>query len=82
MKAFKDVDAVTDFPANAVWEEILNAFPDSKVRETLHSVIQIFGPIISIPSQVILTVRSSEDEWFGSVKNHFKVASKLVMVGW
>lgn len=29
---YDDVDAVTDFPACALWEEIYRAFPDAKVN--------------------------------------------------
>jgi len=29
---YEDADAVTDIPSNAFWEEILQAFPDSKVH--------------------------------------------------
>ena len=28
---YKDVDAVTDMPANYFWKQILEAFPDAKV---------------------------------------------------
>ena len=31
-KMYKDVDAVTDFPANTFWKEISEAFPDAKVN--------------------------------------------------
>ena len=34
---YKDVDAVTDLPACGFWEDILRAFPDSKVRDYLVS---------------------------------------------
>nr|XP_039269809.1 uncharacterized protein LOC120344580 [Styela clava] len=51
-----NVDAVMDWPAAAVWENIMEAFPDAKV---------------------ILTVRSSEDEWYESMKNHFEVTNKF-----
>ena len=30
-KMYKDVDAVTDMPANQMWDRILEAFPESKV---------------------------------------------------
>ena len=33
-RMYKDVDAVTDVPASGLWEEILKAFPDAKVRFT------------------------------------------------
>ncbi|XP_077968547.1 uncharacterized protein LOC144422694 [Styela clava] len=52
-----DVDAVMDWPAVAVWEQIMDAFPDAKV---------------------ILMVRSSEDEWYKSMKRHSGIINKYV----
>ncbi|XP_039263571.1 uncharacterized protein LOC120339496 [Styela clava] len=52
-----DVDAVMDWPAVAVWEQIMEAFPDAKV---------------------ILMIRSSEDEWYKSLKNHCEIINKYV----
>nr|XP_039258331.1 uncharacterized protein LOC120334882 [Styela clava] len=54
-QSLEDVDAVMDWPAVAVWEQIMEAFPDAKV---------------------ILTIRSSEDEWYESVKNQYEVGNQ------
>nr|XP_039263590.1 uncharacterized protein LOC120339504 isoform X2 [Styela clava] len=56
-RILRDVDAVIDWPAVAVWEQIMEAFPDAKV---------------------ILTIRSNEDEWYGSMKNQCKVTNNYV----
>ncbi|XP_077975308.1 uncharacterized protein LOC120332494 isoform X1 [Styela clava] len=56
-KFLGEIDAVMDWPAVAVWEQIMGAFPDAKI---------------------ILTVRSTEDEWYESMKKHFEVANQYV----
>nr|XP_039248431.1 uncharacterized protein LOC120326239 [Styela clava] len=58
-RVLENVDAVTDWPALAVWEQIVQAFPDAKV---------------------ILTVRSSEDEWYESMKHQFYVVNKYIEI--
>lgn len=34
-RVFGNVDAVTDLPANYMWEELLEVFPDAKVEKAL-----------------------------------------------
>nr|XP_039255033.1 uncharacterized protein LOC120331919 [Styela clava] len=56
-RILEDVDAVMDFPAVAVWEKIMEAFPEAKI---------------------ILTIRSNEDDWYTSIKNHIEVINQYI----
>ena len=35
-RIFKGVDAVTDAPRNILWEDLLQAFPDAKVKNCFY----------------------------------------------
>ena len=65
-KILKDVDAVTDFPGCAFWEQILEAFPEAKViaiaglkmNDIEHILYQ--GLLVNNPTQLLRSATASE----------------------